>query len=181
MGVRWASDLDLSIPPAVMPISLRGPALAVAPHPRALPRLGALTLLALAAAACRGDSVVAPAQSAQPICETSACANPDAPAPTAAIVIAPLEDAALRIVPNMLDARARAELPGVLNALRADLLAGRLDRARIQLARSYDALERAAAVAGGSDDPSRVLDLADLSAIRLALVPASAALGVSVR
>ena len=157
------------------------PRAAAARHRRLLRsahNLGRVTSLALAAGACRCESIVAPSQALPPVCETTDCSLSGAPAPSAPIVIGPLEDAVTRIVPSLMNTRARAELPGVLNALRGELLAGRLDQARIQLARSYDALGRASGGAIGSVDPSLALDLADLSAIRLALVPAATALGV---
>jgi hypothetical protein len=156
-----------------MPSTSRPPAVSIA----RLLALGALAVLSLGA--CRADSVIAPDQATQPICETTQCDQTDAPAPGASIVIDPLEDAVARIVPNMLDTRARADLPVVLNALREALLAGRMSEARMQLARSYDALELAGQRLSGSGDAALVLDMADLSAIRLALVPASAALGVA--
>lgn len=156
----------------MLPIS-RPPVVSIA-RPLAI---GALAVLVLGA--CRADSIVAPDQATQPICETAQCEQADAPEPGASIVIDPLEDAVARIVPNMIDTRARAELPAVLNGLREALLAGRLSEARMQLARSYDALELAGQRLSGSGDAALVLDLADLSAVRLALVPASAALGVA--
>ena len=139
---------------------------------------GALAMLTLGA--CRADSVLAPSQGSQPVCETSDCALPGVPAPSASIVIAPLEDAVARILPHMMDARTRADLAPVLDALRTDLQAGRLAVARYQLALAYDALDLAGRRLGASGDAAVVLDLADISAIRLALVPASAALGIAV-
>jgi hypothetical protein len=139
---------------------------------------GALLLLTLGA--CRSDSIVAPSQPDRPICETSSCEpGADAPKPNASIVIEPLEDASARILPYLMDARARADLAPVLNRLRSDLLAGNLQLARIQLAMAYDAVDAAGKRLGSSGDASVVLDLAELSAIRLSLVPAASALGVA--
>lgn len=141
----------------------------------------AVAALLVTLGACRADSILTPAAPGDGGCAAVPCGTPGtepAPAPNASIVIVPLEDAVERIAPWMMDDRARTELPPVLNALRAELLAGRLGSARLQLARSYDAVDMAERRLGGT---ALVLDLADLSAIRLALVPASAALGVAVR
>lgn len=162
----------------MLPISRPPVSSPVVPLTRRL-AFGVLAVFMLGA--CRADGILAPDQSSQPICEAALCEQTGAPAPDATIVIDPLEDAVARIVPNILDTRARAELPVVLDALRGALLAGRLSDARLQLARSYDALELAGTRLSGSGSDALVLDLVDLSAVRLALVPASAALGVASR
>lgn len=139
-------------------------------------------LLALSLGACRADSLVAPAQPEPPVCEGPRCDPVEpapAPAPNASIVIEPLEDAAARIIPYLMDDRTRTELAPVLARLRSDLLAGNVQLARIQLAVAYDAVDAAGRRLGSSGDASVVLDLADLSAIRLSLVPTAAALGVA--
>jgi hypothetical protein len=141
-------------------------------------RLAVGAALALGLGACRADSIVTPAQ---PTCDDPSCEAATLPPTTAPIVIAPLEDAVARIVPHMMDRRASADLRIVLGRLRSELLAGRIDASRIQLARSYDALDLAERRLSSSEDGSGVLDLADLSAVRLALVPAANALGVATR
>lgn len=142
-------------------------------------------LLLTGLGACRADSIVTPAAPAGPDCASAPCGAPvipgmeAVPAPNASIVIDPLEDAVTRILPSLADARARAELAPVLGALRAELLAGRLAAARLQLARSYDAVDLADRRMSRPGATESLLDLANLSAIRLALVPAAAALGVA--
>lgn len=140
-----------------------------APRRRRGPSLVAVAVLALGA--CRADSATSPTDTTDPICYDAPCAEPSRPALGAAIVIQPLEDVVLRIVPTVQDARARAELADVLGLLRRELLAGRHATARVQLAYAYDWVER------GGDR----LNIAELSAIRLALVPSSLALGVGLR
>lgn len=159
------------------------PAVTAGAH-RASPQLAACALVLLALGACRSDSILSPAQPDRPICETSSCepsVDGPKPKPNASIVIEPLDDAATRIVPYLMDDRTRTEVAPVLNALRSDLLAGRLQTARIQLAMAYDAVDAAGKRLGSSGDAGVVLDLAELSAIRLSLVPAAAALGVAAR
>jgi len=140
----------------------------------------AVPAIALLLAGCRADGITTPEQTTDTVCRSICGPDGVAPAPNAAIVIAPLEDAAARIVPHMMDARARTDLGLALDLLRRELLAGRLSTARIALARAYDAVDMADARLDTSADVAVVLDLADISAIRLALVPASTALGVTV-
>ncbi len=136
--------------------------------------------LLLTLGACRSDSILAPSQPDLPACEGASCDAPaTAPAPNASIVIEPLEDAASRIVPYLMDGRTRGDVAPVLGLLRSSLLAGNLQSARIQLAMAYDAIDAAGRRLSGSGDASVVLDLAELSAIRLSLVPAARALGVA--
>ncbi len=130
--------------------------------------------------ACRSDSILSPSQPDLPACEGSLCEpSPVAPAPNASIVIEPLEDAASRIVPYLMDDRTRRDVTPVLGLLRSSLLAGNLQSARIQLAMAYDAIDAAGRRLSSSGDASVVLDLAELSAIRLSLVPAARAVGVA--
>ncbi len=142
--------------------------------PRLRPVPGTLAgsaLCVLTLGACRADSVTMPEASADPICYTGTCAEPGPPAPDSPIVILPIEDVAGRIVPTIVDARARSEASAVIGGLRSELLAGRLDAARVQLAYAHHW------VAGAGTS----LNDAERSAIRLSLVPAAAALGVQAR
>lgn len=149
---------------------------------RTLRQAGGAAALALSLAACRSDSVTMPQTPATPICYAGAC---DAPgtgvALDAPIVIQPLEDAVARVAPNMMDSRTRADLGGRLTALRAALLSGDRATARMQLAHAYDVVDAASGRLRANGSDAVLLDLADLSVIRLALVPASQALGVGAR
>lgn len=78
-----------------------------------------------------------------------------------------------------MDGQTRGEIAPLLDRLRSDLLGGNLQMARIQLAMAYDAIYAATGRLTSSTEGSVVLDLAELSAIRLSLVPAARALGVA--
>lgn len=182
VGRAVARDASAPQPLVMRTLQMPSPTACPTTSPRRLARRAAVasTTLLLALGACRADGVVAPAQPGDATCDLACTPAAAAPAPGASIVIAPLEDAIARILPSVTDARTRVELTPVLDALRQDLLGGRLHAARLALARSYDAVDLADARLSGSGDDAVVLDLADLSAIRLALVPASRALGVAV-
>jgi hypothetical protein len=100
--------------------------------------------------------------------------SPTQNAPVDPAVYAALDDAQQRLVPNLDDAAARAELGGALQALEVELHANRLSEARTRLALAYVQLDKMRISLPGTD----LVDLPDMSAVRLALVPVANALGV---
>jgi hypothetical protein len=89
-------------------------------------------------------------------------------------VLAALEDARGRLVPTLDDAATRGSLDGVLLQLEEQLKANRTASARMRLAVVYAELDRARIALPGNEP----MDLPDMTAIRLALVPVANALGV---
>jgi hypothetical protein len=92
------------------------------------------------------------------------------------VVIAALDDARERLVPALDDDAARAALLSALQALEQQLKANRTAEARVRLALVYAQLDRMRITLPGSDP----VDLPDVTAIRLALVPVANTLGVPV-
>ena len=134
-------------------------------------RLLLVALSALLVAACRGDSLTTPLQQAcgdEPGCRTSQRVPVD-PA-----VIAAVDDARERLVPTLDDAAARASLAGALQALQEKLQANNSAESRVRLALVFLELDRLRIAVPGEEP----LDLPDMSAIRLALVPVANALGI---
>jgi hypothetical protein len=131
-----------------------------------------MALSALLVAACRGDSLTTPLQETpcgdEPGCRTSQSLPVD-PA-----VIAAVDDARERLVPTLDDAAARASLGGALQALQEKLQANDNAESRVRLALVFLELDRQRITIPGEEP----LDLPDMSAIRLALVPVANALGI---
>ena len=140
--------------------------------PRLRFRALAALIATLALAACRADSFSAPQSGA---CTTEpGCLAPMEPVDP--VVFSSIDDARLRLVPQIGDAATQRKLTGALNALNEGLRNGREADARVSLAQVYAAIApfRTKTPDGAPVDPP------DVSALRLELVPAAIALGVSV-
>jgi hypothetical protein len=151
------------------------PAVAHRARPRSR-RLAALVGTAtLLAAGCRGDSVTTPSESAVACANEPGC-RPSQSAPVDAVVLAAVADARERLIPMLDDASAGATLALALQRMSEALEANRSADARARLADVYVVLDRLRVTVDGG-----TFDLPDVSAIRLALVPAANALGVQAR
>jgi hypothetical protein len=129
-------------------------------------------LSALLLAGCRADSLTTPLQSTE--CGGEPGCRPSQNVPVDPAVIAAVDDARERLVPTLDDAAAREALAGVLQGLREKLEANRNADARVRLALVFVELDRLRVRLPGEEP----IDLPDMSAIRLALVPVAKALGV---
>jgi hypothetical protein len=90
------------------------------------------------------------------------------------VVLSSIDDARLRLVPQIGDAATQRKLAAALSSLNAALAERRDSDARLDLARVYAAIApfRTTAPDGTPVDPP------DVSALRLELLPAANALGV---
>lgn len=136
-------------------------------------RGASLALGALLLVGCRSDSITTPTQPT--VCGDEIGCRSTQSDPVGPLVFAALDDARERLVPSLDDAAARETLASALSALRASLQANRSVEARTRLAMALVHLDRLRVVIPGTSP----LDLPDLAAIRLALVPVSNALGVT--
>lgn len=132
-----------------------------------------LALASLLLVGCRSDSITTPTQPT--VCGDEIGCRASQSDPVGPLVFAALDDARERLVPTLDDAAARETLASALSTLRASLQANRSVEARTRLAMAYVQLDRLRVVIPGTAP----LDLPDLAAIRLALVPVSNALGVT--
>jgi hypothetical protein len=140
-------------------------------------RRAALVLAALSAllvAGCRADSLTTPLQSTE--CGDEPGCRPSQRVPVDPAVIGAVDDARARLVPTLDDAAARETLAGALHGLQKKLEANKNEDARVRLALVFVELDRLRITLPGEDP----LDLPDMSAIRLALVPVAKALGVQI-
>jgi hypothetical protein len=141
---------------------------------RVLARAACLVLVALLAG-CRSDSLTRPAD--RPVeCGDEIGCRPSESAPVDPMVFAALDDARERLLPGIDGAADRASLGALLGELREGLRANRSTDARMRLALLYLRLDAMRVTLAGSDP----VDLPDIAALRLALVPAANALGVKV-
>lgn len=135
-------------------------------------RLLVTAVLTLAVAGCRADAIALPAQ-------MGACGEPGCrrsfDVPVDAVVFEAIDDASQRIVVALDDADARQALLVSLTKLRESLKANRTADARTNLAAIYVRLD-GMRVRGPGDV---AVDLPDVAALRLALVPVTNALGVT--
>jgi hypothetical protein len=138
-------------------------------------RLGALASLAatLVLAGCRADSFSAPQSGPctdQPGCVTGPST------PVSPVVLSSIDDARLRLVPQIGDAATQRTLTSALSALNAALADRRDADARIQLAYVYAEIApfRSRTASGIPVDPP------DVAALRLELIPAANTLGVRI-
>lgn len=143
--------------------------LAVRAH---LTRCGLAALFPLLVSGCGSDSITSPLASTQCVAEPGCRPSPSEPLDPS--VLAALEDARGRLVPTLDDAATRGSLDGVLLQLEEQLKANRTASARMRLAVVYAELDRARIALPGNEP----MDLPDMTAIRLALVPVANALGV---
>jgi len=121
---------------------------------------------------CSSDSITSPAAST-PCVGEQGC-RPSTSEPLDPSVLGALDDARERLVPALDDAATRTSLDGVLLQLEQQLKASRTADARVRLALAYAQLDQARIALPGNDP----MDLPDIAAIRLALVPVANALGV---
>lgn len=120
---------------------------------------------------CRSDSLSAPgaaACSGQPGCR----ATPSAPVDP--IVYSALDDATLRLVPNIGGSETQETLSNAIASLAQALKDGRSSDARADLANVYTVL----APLGVAQPGGTAIDPPDVAALRLDLLPAVNALGV---
>lgn len=132
-----------------------------------------LVALTFVVSACRADSIMLPEQATS--CAEPGC-RPSFAAPVDAVVFAAIDDARERIVLALDDAADRQTLSRALDGLYESLKANRTADARLLLSGIYARLDRMRIQAPGSDP----VDLPDVAALRLALVPVTNALGVTV-
>jgi hypothetical protein len=135
---------------------------------------GATVLAALLGSACRSDSITTPIDGEPVGCTDAPGCRPSEREAVSPLVFAAVADAIERLVP-MLDASAgRTALVRGLAALQAELQANRSAPARARLAEVYVELDRMRITVEGLG----AVDLPDVAAIRLAMVPVANALGV---
>jgi hypothetical protein len=120
------------------------------------------TLLALAVGGCRADSIMSPGMHCEDPTDCTAVGVVSADMRDA------LDDANRRLVPALELSAGRTAVEVALQRLQDALDAQNLSAGRLALAVSYDALTRLSAE-----------EAAEVSAIRLALAPLAAALGVA--
>lgn len=133
----------------------------------------AVTIAVAAVSACRADSFSAPQSGAcadEPGCVT------DPSAPVSAVVLSSIDDARLRLVPQIGDAATQRTLRAALSSLNDALVERRDADARRNLAQVYAAIApfRTTSPDGTPVDPP------DVSALRLELIPAANTLGVRI-
>jgi hypothetical protein len=148
-------------------LARRGGSLAFRAH---LTRCGFAALFLVSG--CASDSITSPLASTPCVAEPGCRPSPGEPLDLS--VLAALDDARERLVPALDNAATRTSLDGVLLQLEEQLKANRTADARVRLAAAYGQLDRTRIALPGSDP----MDLPDMSAIRLALVPVANALGV---
>lgn len=134
-----------------------------------------MAIAGLLLAGCRADSFTSPQAAdctGEPGCNTTPLAPIDPE------VYAALDDAVLRLVPTITGAATpQASLAGSLQALSHALKARRAADARIALADVYVQLAPFRVTRGDGTE----VDPPDVSAVRLALVPAANALAVQIK
>lgn len=140
---------------------------------------GALALV-LALGACNADSLTMPGVPTEPVCYDSGCNSTgtslDLDAP---IIVRPLGDALTRIAPHLGDEETRDALSRALGKLENAVRSRDWVASRARLVDVRATLDRARDRMSSQASPTTSRDLADLTAIQLALIPASQALGVT--
>ena len=137
-------------------------------------RLVSVAFTTLVMAACRADSLTTPLQSTD--CGDEPGCRPSQNVPVDPAVIAAVDDARERLAPTLDDAGARVTLTGALQALQQKLEANRSAEARVRLSMVFVELDRLRVTFPGEAP----VDLPDMAAIRLAMVPVANALGVKI-
>jgi hypothetical protein len=149
------------------------------PRPRTFRRAletGILGLATTLAVGCRGDSITMPSQDSAGCVSEPGCRATES-TPVDPVVLAAIADASERLLPGIDDVAVRGALDGALRSLSQALQSNRSPDARGRLVEIYIQLDKLRIPVEGTGS----VDLPDVAAIRLALVPVGNALGVQAR